>query len=602
MEIIIDYIGYSEQAYIIHQDGDNQLWWSLYSHICDYVPSSSVKYSDSSMSMAWQHFIRVKGYVVAFAKAHRDEMKVSLTDIAKKKVKNADSMSYQSAILKPQMEENVIISKLQSCGFERRLTANQLTNLCKIGNLPGAATFSVPGAGKTTEALAFFCLNATSKDKLLIVAPKNAFGAWDEQIEACMPGHYEPIVRLRGGEQNIRKLVSEKPRFSIITYDQLSRVKDVIIELLISDEYFVFLDESHRVKGGRNVKRADTVLEFAHLPKRKLIMSGTPMPQGPKDLLTQFRFLYPSKDVDEINVVELFQPIYVRTTKGQLGIPEIKYRIITVRMNELQRNIYKTLKSETKRQINPMLSDASKYELRAIGKCVMKIMEFVSNPSLLALDMDYAFDHRVGELLLQTDGPKIEYVCKRARELAAEGKKVIIWSCFVQNVELIALRLSDLGAVYIHGGVDAGSEEEEDTREGKIKRFHDDPSCNVLVANPAACSEGISLHKVCQNAIYLDRSFNAAHYLQSEDRIHRLGLAKDAHPVVEFVECENSIDQIIRERLNNKVNIMAQALNDESLSIDMNAIEYDDESDSEDITQADAQAVLDYFFSGVDDD
>jgi hypothetical protein len=31
------------------------------------------------------------------------------------------------------------------------------------------------------------------------------------------------------------------------------------------------------------------------------------------------------------------------------------------------------------------------------------------------------------------------------------------------------------------------------------------------------------LHKVCQNAIYVDRTFNAAHFLQSEDRIHRLG-------------------------------------------------------------------------------
>ena len=40
------------------------------------------------------------------------------------------------------------------------------------------------------------------------------------------------------------------------------------------------------------------------------------------------------------------------------------------------------------------------------------------------------------------------------------------------------------------------------------------------------------------DAIYLDKSFNAAHYLQSEDRIHRLGLPKDARPTVEFVECE----------------------------------------------------------------
>ena len=174
---------------------------------------------------------------------------------------------------------------------------------------------------------------------------------------------------------------------------------------------------------------------------------------------------------------------------------------------------------------------------------------------------------------------------------------MLIWSCFVRNVELIAFRLKDLGAEFIHGKVDAGDETELDTREGKIKRFHTDKNCMVLVANPAACSEGISLHKVCQNAIYLDRSFNAAHYLQSEDRIHRLGLPKDAQPTVEFVECENSIDQVVRERLAFKVKSMANALNDSSLKVDPNGFDYDDEdSDMNELNIDDAKAIIAYFF------
>ena len=38
-----------------------------------------------------------------------------------------------------------------------------------------------------------------------------------------------------------------------------------------------------------------------------------------------------------------------------------------------------------------------------------------------------------------------------------------------------------------------------------------------------SASEGISLHKVCKRALYLDRTYNAAQYLQSRDRIHRIG-------------------------------------------------------------------------------
>lgn len=605
MYIEIDYLPYVEQVNIKNNAIDKAVWGSFYSFLCDYLPVTVISYSEWSMSFPWRYFLAVKGYIGQYITAHRDQLRVSFTNGAKSKLKTANDTSYNTALLLPHKTEGEVVEKLKSTGFIRKLTDNQMKNLVKISQLPSAATFSVPGAGKTTEALAYFFLNCQLTDCLLIVAPKNAFGAWDEQLLACMGGNIsDHFKRLRGGEEAIQAILKTSPRFMIISYDQLPRAKSTIIELLANGNVFMFLDESHRIKGGKQVKRADAILDMAHLPKAKLIMSGTPMPQSPKDLVAQFSFLYPTKSVDETSVINLIQPIYVRTTKGQLGIPDVTHKVVTVKMPRLQREIYNSIKSEIRRQLNPVLSDSSKYELRRIGKCVMKVMEFVSNPSLLSNDMDYVFDRRVGSLLLATDGPKIEYVCRRARQLAAENKKVIIWSCFVQNVELIALRLSDLGAEYIHGGVDAGDENALDTREGKIKRFHDDPCCMVLVANPAACSEGISLHKVCQYAIYLDRSFNAAHYLQSEDRIHRLGLAPDAHPFVEFVECGDSIDQVVRERLTHKVNVMAMALNDQSLKVEPGVFDYDDEEedDADSLTSEDAKAVISYFFSGAQDD
>ena len=564
---------------------------------------SVVSYSDWSITFPWRYFLSIKGFVGQYFSARHNQYRVVFTDNARSMLKTANDTSYNTALALNARSEAEIKAHLESIGFKRSLTINQLNNLKKISHLPGAATFSVPGAGKTTEALAFFFVNATDIDRLLVVAPKNAFSAWDEQLDACMGENYGKFVRLRGGEAAIQIALRTNPRFMLITYDQLSRVKNTIVSLLSSGNIYMFLDESHRIKGGKQIKRADAILEMAHLPKRKLIMSGTPMPQSPKDMVSQFSFLYPTKDVTDTTVIDLIQPIFVRTTKGQLGIPKLDHRVVQVPMTQLQREIYKTLKSEVRRQLNPVLSDSSRYELRRIGKCVMKVMEFVSNPSLLSNDMDYAFDRRVGALLLESDGPKIDYVCRRARQLAAEGKKVLIWSSFVQNVELIALRLSDLGAEFIHGGVDAGDESDFDTREGKIKRFHTDDTCKVLVANPAACSEGISLHKVCQYAIYLDRSFNAAHYMQSEDRIHRLGLSPDAKPQIEFVECEDSIDQVVRTRLELKVKTMAQALEDSSLSVEISSVDYDEEAEDYDsLTADDAKAVIEYFFSGDQND
>lgn len=603
MDIRIDYLTYTEQVNISNDSTDKVAWKSLYSFICDYLPMSVVSYSDWSITFPWRYFLSIKGFVGQYFSARHNQYRVVFTDNARSMLKTANDTSYNTALALNARSEAEIKAHLESIGFKRSLTINQLNNLKKISHLPGAATFSVPGAGKTTEALAFFFVNATDIDRLLVVAPKNAFSAWDEQLDACMGENYGKFVRLRGGEAAIQIALRTNPRFMLITYDQLSRVKNTIVPLLSSGNIYMFLDESHRIKGGKQIKRADAILEMAHLPKRKLIMSGTPMPQSPKDMVSQFSFLYPTKDVTDTTVIDLIQPIFVRTTKGQLGIPKLDHRVVQVPMTQLQREIYKTLKSEVRRQLNPVLSDSSRYELRRIGKCVMKVMEFVSNPSLLSNDMDYAFDRRVGALLLESDGPKIDYVCRRARQLAAEGKKVLIWSSFVQNVELIALRLSDLGAEFIHGGVDAGDESDFDTREGKIKRFHTDDTCKVLVANPAACSEGISLHKVCQYAIYLDRSFNAAHYMQSEDRIHRLGLSPDAKPQIEFVECEDSIDQVVRTRLELKVKTMAQALEDSSLSVEISSVDYDDEAEDYDsLTADDAKAVIEYFFSGDQND
>ena len=129
------------------------------------------------------------------------------------------------------------------------------------------------------------------------------------------------------------------------------------------------------------------------------------------------------------------------------------------------------------------------------------------------------------------------------------------------------------------------------TVDQRIKRTQE---AMVMVLNPAAASEAISLHKVCHHAIYVDRSFNAAHYLQSEDRIHRLGLKPDEVPTIEIVECRGTIDEVVNQRLTIKVATMADALNDTSLNVE--AIPYDIDFSVDDMNGDDIQAVPDYFF------
>ena len=103
------------------------------------------------------------------------------------------------------------------------------------------------------------------------------------------------------------------------------------------------------------------------------------------------------------------------------------------------------------------------------------------------------------------------------------------------------------------------------TRQEEIDRFRNDPDCSVLLANPAAMSEGVSLHQVCNEAVYVDRTFNAGQFLQSQDRIHRLGLQSDVTTSITILQTLGTVDQIVDSRLASKVRVLASLMTDASL-------------------------------------
>ena len=218
-------------------------------------------------------------------------------------------------------------------------------------------------------------------------------------------------------------------------------------------------------------------------------------------------------------------------------------------------------------------------DLISAKRSVIRLLQASSNPILVVRRLTeetpetYRYDDPKIEAICrgiveELDSPKITAACALARDLARNGHRSVIWTSFTGNVERIATLLQDLGATYIHGGVDTGEADDPNTREGRIRLFHDEAGgCRVLVANPAACSEGISLHKVCHNAIYVDRSYNAAHYLQSVDRIHRLGLPLETETHIHILESVapntvGAIDYSVRRRMIQKLRTMSEALDD----------------------------------------
>ncbi len=581
-------------------DDANALWLDvlrrlLFDHTDDAAQEDAYR-----ISLPWWSFVALRNELLEIFKGYGLTpgknlfISVSAADLLRQSKRSADG--YMLATTAHRIPEADLRAKLREIGFNRELSPEQARNVSKIAALPAAATFSVPGAGKTTEALSTFFYRAHVDERLLVVAPKNAFAAWDEQIADCMPHLHAQFVRLRSGKEKITKELDSDPRFMLITYQQLARVPDLMAAHCARYKTHVYLDESHRIKSGIAKQTARAALSLSCHPVGKLIMSGTPMPQSTDDLIPQFAFLYPEFAADADNVVELIRPVYVRTNKKELGLPPVTRTVAQLPMAPMQNELYKLMKFEVAREAASALTIRNKQAFRSLGRSVARLLQFVSNPSLLSAELSFAHPDLLAAALAEGDGPKLKYVLKRVRQLAREGKKVLVWSSFVRNVEYIAERLADLGAVYIHGGVDAGDEDDDGTREGKIKLFHDDPNVRVMVANPAAASEGVSLHRICHHAIYLDRTFNAAHYLQSEDRIHRFGLPADQETTIEIVECLDSVDETVAERLRFKIGKMAEALDDSSLKPDPIPIDPNDIEDFEEFSTGllpdDIQALL----------
>ena len=111
------------------------------------------------------------------------------------------------------------------------------------------------------------------------------------------------------------------------------------------------------------------------------------------------------------------------------------------------------------------------------------------------------------------------------------------------------------------------------------QKIKNDPKFKILIATPPSCAESVSLHKnsrketVCKNAIYLDRTFNAGQYMQSKDRIHRIGMDPDTQVMYYVFIAKGTIDEYIDQRLATKEDNMLQFLRDDFRIVDLNSRE-----------------------------
>lgn len=483
----------------------------------------------------------------------------------------------------------------------RSLYELQLLSAYHLAFSQNGCNFSVPGAGKTSVVYGAFSylsnLPPEDKkyvDKLLIISPLSAFGPWELEYEECF-GEKPSTKRLNGKvsvDDKKQYLYSRIPaKITLLSYNSVPSLKEELIYFLKNNKTMVVLDEAHKIKNTNGGITANGVLDIATYCSARVVLTGTPAPNGYEDLYNLYKFIWPTKKVLPFETYQLkdmskqvsdgrvdtllnaIAPFFIRVKKSDLGIPAAtEHAPIIVPMGEAQRRIYDVI--EKKYMSDIVSSKDSGFQNDLIKARLIRMMQASTNPNLLSIPLknfsdaegfdadtvaeDTALIKDVLEYSKNETPAKFIKTKEIIERIISEGGKVVVWAIYVKNIlDLQAYLLKngiDCRTLYGATPVATGDENDDDdaieTREKIIAEFHKPGSSfSVIIANPFAVSESISLHKVCHNAIYMERSFNAAHFIQSKDRIHRYGLKPGTETNYYYLLSEDSIDSVINDRL-----------------------------------------------------
>lgn len=501
----------------------------------------------------------------------------------------------------------------------RSLYPLQLLSAYHMAFSQNACNFSVPGAGKTSIVYgAYSYLHHLPKDnpkyidKIMIIGPLSSFAPWEMEYEECF-GYPPSSKRLLGGTPKEDKqlyLYSKHPEeLTLISYQSVVSLQKELSYFLRNNKVMVVLDEAHKIKNASGGVIATAVMGLAKYCKARIILTGTPAPNGYEDLFNIFKFIWPSKNIIGFEVNQLrditirgdqtrvnrlinnIMPYFIRIKKSDLNIPPATIKPpIRVSMGNIQQRIYDFIE---KKYIEAMLAEgvtdvSTRFKAMLIQARMIRLMQAATDPSMLRSPLqDFieeedspqeAFqaidDSDVLKSIIEYENMEIptKYIAteKLVKEIIKQGGKVVIWATFVHTIHGLRnyLKKQGIESQVLYGevpveknGLSEGKDEEIITREQIVKEFQkEDCSYKVIIANPFAVAESISLHKACHNAIYIERSFNAAHFVQSKDRIHRYGLKPGTVTNYYFILSKDSVDETINTRLLEKEQRMTEIM------------------------------------------
>jgi SNF2 family DNA or RNA helicase len=485
--------------------------------------------------------------------------------------------------------------------LDRKLVDHQIDSLFHLYSAGSAANFSVPGSGKTSVVLAYFeKLRLEHKvDAIFVIGPKNAFGSWE--FEFYKNFNQKPKMKILGPDPNDRQMFYEKVLTSnlILSHFQtVTRDIDLLKSFFSRNKILLVIDEAHYIKKIEGTW-SSAILELSSYSDFKVVLTGTPVPNDLRDIFNYLDFLYgqdkilssedksrieillnKKNDIDAIEFVrQKINPYFVRVTKNDLNLSkQIFNPPILVEMNTYEKQIYDAIVTNIKNYGRneffdnvDLIEQICKARIIRLKQCAsyVKNLESVLEDNPI-FPKENLITNNISQIISRYDElekpAKLSKLLEIVKNLKAENKKILIWSTHLKTVDLIYKELisNNINIEKIIGETDL------DQRKNIKIDFNDKTSSlDAIVATPQSCAESISLHQACTNAIYYDLSYNAAEFLQSLDRIHRVGGSENVPVEYDFLHYNHSVDVKVYNKVFQKADRQMRIIEEENFTFDL---------------------------------
>lgn len=380
------------------------------------------------------------------------------------------------------------------------------------------------GLGKTMQAISTIRLLLCSGEvrSVLLVCPKPLVTNWLREFEVWAP---EIPVAAIGGNAAKREFQWRSPDVpvKVANYELLMRDKETVLDSGLHFD-LVALDEAQRIKN-RNSTTSEIVRAIPRT--RSWALTGTPVENSPDDLVGIFDYLSPGylKTGMPMNQMAKASRDYImRRTKDMVmdDMPPKLYRDAELDLTPEQWATYESAESEGVIQLEELDQELT---IQHVFELVLRLKQICN------------FDPATGS------SAKLERLVADMEEVAASGKKAIVFSQWVNSIDKMKQALQRFGPLEYHGRVP------HKKRDGVIDQFKHDPDCNVILMSYGAGSVGLNL-QFCEYVFLFDRWWNPAIEDQAINRAHRIG-AKGAVTVTRMLAM-NTIEQRIASVLDQK--------------------------------------------------